>query len=230
MAFGLIHYVYLVEALFMSACVLLLVRRYLLQKNRMTLVFTVFTVSYVLVGFLYFGRGFFDLLTDQSIVTYRAGMSVTALTPAILALFMFYPMIAERKGAAARNVVLLLLAFWVLALLSVSLLLTGTVAPSFSFENFDVYSTAFGPISYMVILAMPISIALVDALAIIMMYLRENESFYKMRALSLLVGWLLVLVAQIMLLGPATLMLSPLLSTVGVLLMAATILRRTPTT
>jgi len=229
MAFGLVHYVYLMVALLMSVCMLLLIRRYLQQKNKMTLVFTLFILSYLLVGFFYFGRGFFGLNTDESELIYRAGMACTALTPAILAVFMFYPMMAERQGAVAKYIAVLLFVVWVLTLFSMSMLSLGTVIHSYSFDYFDVYYTTFGPIPYIGILGIPIGIALVDALAIIMMYLRESDYFYKMRAMFLLVGWLVVLAGQTLLLEASTLVLGASLTTIGVLLMAATILRRKPT-
>lgn len=229
MTFGIIHYAYLTEALLMTACVLLLVRRFVSQKNRMTLVFTFFILGYALLCFLYFGRGFFDQGVDGSILMYRSGMVVSAVIPAILAVFMIYPMVAAQGGLSnAKPLAFLLLVLWLMAVVAAFLLIIGTVGFSFSFNDFDVYSTTFAPLSYTAIVAIPISVAVVDALAMALMYMRETEAFFRMRALLLLVGWVVVLSGQVMLLSATTLVLNPVLITSGTLLMAAAILRRKP--
>jgi hypothetical protein len=147
----------------------------------------------------------------------------------MLAIFLFYPMIMERGGIkAARLTSVFLAALWLFTLVSGFMILAGTATPSYSFEAFDVYSTTFGPMPYLGILSIPISIALIDALVIAQIYAREKEPFFKTRSLLLLVGWLLTLFAQVALLSTMTLLLNPVLSVIGMLLMSLTVLRRKP--
>jgi len=227
---GPIHYFYLAAFAVTAVCTLLLVRRYLEQRNTLSLAFTFVIGASTVFCLLMFGRGFFDAGSDGSILMYRAAMIATTLIPALLSIFLFYPLILERKQTGKDMLVRVVLLFiWVFAIVGMLLI---SVLPSthlYAMYEFDVYSVSYGPISYTMVLAIPVLTVLIDALVIMMMVIRENEKFYKMRALLLMLGWLLVLAGELVLLVPILLILNPLLFVTGTVIMALAILRKAPT-
>lgn len=226
---GLLHYFYLVDTVITATLTLLLVRRYLQQKNVLSLLFTFVIFSSTVFCLLMFGRGFFETSTDGSIMIYRMSMVATVAIPALLSAFLFYPMILEKKqtGKAWTTKAALFL-IWIFAVIGMILVSISPAVLSHEEYGLDIYSVSFGPISHPIILAIPVLTVLIDAGVIAMMAAREREKFYKMRAVLLLLGWLLILAGELMLLVPGFIILNPALFVSGTLVMAVAILRRAP--
>jgi hypothetical protein len=227
--FGLPHYFFLVDTVITAILVLLLLRRYFQQKNILSLLFTFVMLSAVEFCLTMFARGFYDANTDGSILFYRLSMIATMATPALLSIFLFYPLILEKRQAGKSGGTEVALSLvWVFALVGMALILISPAVLSHEEYSLDIYSVSFGPISYAMILAIPVLTVLINAGVIMMMAVREKERFYKMKAVLLLLGWLLILAAQLLLLIPGLLILNPLVFVLGVVVMAAAILRRAP--
>lgn len=227
--FGLPHYFFLVDTVIVTILTLLLVRRYLQQKNVLSLLFTFVIITSAAFCLLMFARGFFDANTDGSILLYRLSMVATVATPALLSLFLFYPLILEKRQTGKAGVPYAALSLiWIFAFIGMALILISPAVLSHEVYSLDIYSVSYGPISYLLILAIPVLTVLVNAGVIMTMFIREKERFYKTRALLLLLGWLLILAAELLLLVPELLILNPLVFVGGVVIMAAAILRRAP--
>lgn len=227
--FGLPHYFFLVDTVIVTILTLLLVRRYFQQKNVLSLLFTLVILSSAVFCFLMFARGFYDASTDGSILLYRLSMVVTTLIPALLSVFLFYPLILEKRQAGRTGALYAALpAIWAFAILGMGLILISPAVLSHEVFGLDIYSVSYGPISYLMILAIPVLTVLVNAVVIMMMAVRERERFYRTRAVLLLVGWLLILAAELLLLAPTLLILNPIVFVCGIVVMSAAILRRAP--
>jgi hypothetical protein len=156
-------------------------------------------------------------------------MIATMATPAFLSIFLLYPLILEKRQAGKSGGVWAALSLiWIFALIGMALILISPAVLSHEEYSLDIYSVSFGPISYWMILAIPVLTVLIDAVVILMMAIREKESFYRTKAVLLLLGWLLILAAQLLLLIPGLLILNPLVFVSGAVVMAAAILRRAP--
>ncbi len=227
MALGIIHYLFAADAIIMTVCFLLLLRRYFEQRNNLTLVFSLFLLVFTLICYSYFGRGFFDMNTDGSMILYRISIIFTLLAPFLLAIFGFYPMMIEGKGSSSGNIAKwILILSLIVTLVSLVLAALGEIAYRYSVESMDIYQITFGSIPYLGILAGPILIAVLDGIIFLMMVRRESDSFYKTRATLLFIGWILALVGQLSLLSPALMILQPLLFGLGTMMMAIALLRR----
>jgi len=226
---GLLHYFFLVDTTVTVVLTLLLVRRYVQQRNVLSLLFTFVMFSSLIFCFLMFSRGFFEANTDGSILVYRLSMIATIATPALLSVFLFYPWILEKRQAGkagATKAVLLLL--WVFAFVGMLLVSISPAVLTHEEYSLDIYSVSFGPISYTLILAIPVLTVLINAVVIARMAVRESEKFYRTRAILLLLGWLLILAGELLLLVPGYVILNPILFGAGVVMMAAAVLRRAP--
>ncbi len=227
MALGIIHFLFLVDAFVMTICTLLLFRRYFEQRTLLTLIFSTFLLSFSTMCYAYFARGLYAMNTEGSILLYRFSILVTVIAPALLAIFVLYPIVLEGKeGSSGQAAKLILLIGWIVTAFSVILTIIGEASYRYTVDTMDIYQLTFGIIPYIGILLGPVVIALLDAFIFGLMIRKETEPFYKTRAILLFLGWILALVGQILLLSPDFMILNPILFGAGTFIMAIAILRR----
>lgn len=227
MAFGIIHFLFLVDAIIMTICSLLLFRRYFEQRTLLTLVFSLFLFSFSIMCYAYFGRGLFEMNTEGSILLYRFSILITVLGPSLLALFVLYPIALENKGNTLGMLTkIILVIIWAITAISGFLTLIGDVAYRFTVENMDIYQITYGFLPYLGIMGVPVIIAIIDLLVFGVMIRKETETFYKNRAVLLFTGWLFTMIGQLSLLSAELMILHPILFGTGTFIMAFAILRR----
>ncbi|MFW9978252.1 MAG: hypothetical protein ACFFEJ_09250 [Candidatus Thorarchaeota archaeon] len=226
MAIGIIHILFMADAAIMTVCAMLIFRRYFEQRNILTLVFSVFLLTFALMCYSYFGRGLFEMNTDGSVLLYRISILFTLLAPFLLAVFGLYPKILEGAQSSSGNAKITIILCLVVTLISLVLAFLGDVTYRYAVESMDIYQLTFGAIPYLGILIGPVLIAILDAGIFLLMYKRETDPFYKMRAMLLFIGWVFAIVGQLSLLSPSVMLLQPLLFALGTVIMALAILRR----
>ncbi|MDF1540614.1 MAG: hypothetical protein P1Q69_17080 [Candidatus Thorarchaeota archaeon] len=229
MAFGIVYLVYALNAFVMTIVFVMLLRRYLAERNKLTLLFSLVILSVTFMCYVFIGRGFFEANDFGSIVFYKLYVIGTTPTAALLATFMLYPLIIQAGGfAKGKFLTIALVLVWILTIITPMFVIFGDVAFTYSELNVDIYSVSFGPLSYIAILASPLIIGVLDIFGFAAMAARETESFYRMRAILLMVGWTLSVIGIVIVLSPALLILNPILFGAGAMTMAFGILRKPP--
>ncbi len=232
MFLGIVHYTFLVGAILLLIAAFNLFMYYRSHRLRLTLLFIVFILSFVVVGFANFTRGLFTILTPESIMLYKTAMVFMCLGTAFLTTFLLYTLILQQRNKHSTRYWLTtgtLLLVWVLAVVSVSMLVLGATTVSFVSHGFEVYTTTFGPVPYIGILVGPMVSAFLSLGIMIVMAIRESSKFYKTRAIILSCGWLLAIFGELVLLSEQTAILNAILVPLGITLMTMGIMRRAST-
>ncbi|MBS3795608.1 MAG: hypothetical protein KGY80_11960, partial [Candidatus Thorarchaeota archaeon] len=88
--------------------------------------------------------------------------------------------------------------------------------------------TSVIPFTYQIILGIDAVYALIAAAFLVQMIRVETESFYRTKAILLLLGWLIIVFAQFLLLSVQLSVITPVISLLGMSMMAFSILRQPP--
>ena len=229
MAFGIIHFVYAVNAIIMTIIFVILLRKFADEKNRLTLLFALFILSILFMCYTFVPRGLFEANDPGSIFFYKISLICTTLIPTTLVTFMLYPSILQRGGFSEEKLLtIVLLLMWFITIIIQLFIFFGDVSLSYTELNFDSYQVTFGPVSFLAIIAVPIVFAIVDLLGFAIIAVREKESYYRQRALLLLLGWTMSFVGIAAGTIQALIILTPILFGAGIVIMAYAILRKAP--
>ncbi|TFF91533.1 hypothetical protein EU545_03770 [Candidatus Thorarchaeota archaeon] len=231
MAFGIIHYAFLVDAIGIGICMLLLLNRYREQRNMLTLVFVLFLLTLTLQASLYFIRGLWSASAAEDILAFRFIQANHIFIAILLIVFLLYPQIKQKEGTLeAKRLQIFLIVVIIVGVIGMILPFISEISWTYDdLYGLPHYTLASAiPFTYQIILAIDAVYAIIAAIFLIQMIRIETESFYKTKATLLLVGWLIIVFAQFLLLSSALSLLTPVLSLVGMLLMAFSILRQPP--
>ncbi|MBD3404952.1 MAG: hypothetical protein GF411_02315 [Candidatus Lokiarchaeota archaeon] len=229
MAFGLLHILFLISGVLIVGCILFLSRRYMAQKNTLTLVFTLFLISYAIIGFAYGLRGFFDPQTAPEILLWVLTNLMYPIMVVPLAVFLAYPYLQEQIGTLTGFITRLVMIFaFVVVVFNWGVIFTSdiefTYIDLFELTHYALVSD-FIPYAYYLTLLLDIVVATFSAIFLAISFKRETDSVYKQKALFLLLGWLLVSYGQLLLLSPTLAIIHPLTSMSGVILLVLGVIR-----
>jgi len=224
-----LHYTYLTMSVIVSLCVALLVRRYLTQRTTLTLAFTAFMVSYAINAFLFAVRGFFLDGSPEEVLLWRLTnvMYVAMVIP--LAVFLAYPYLQEKAGTTKATMVKLVIGFsFVVAIFNLMMVAVSEVDPTYvddyGLPHYQLVS--FIPNTYVLTLFLVILVGLFSPVFLIIGARRETDSFYRNRALMLAVGWVVVIIGQVLMLNRTLVIANPFVTLAGLLLIVTAVLRK----
>ncbi|TXT54793.1 MAG: membrane protein of unknown function [Candidatus Thorarchaeota archaeon] len=229
MAFGLLHYLFLVSGVLIIGCILFLSRRYSNQKNTLTLVFTLFLISYAIIAFAYGFRGLFDPQTTPEIILWILTNLMYPIMVVPLAVFLAYPYLQEKIGTPTGLITRIIMIFaFLVVVFNWGVIFTSdieyTYIDVFGLTHYSLVSD-FVPYAYYLTLFLDIVVATFSAIFLAISFRRETDSVYKQKALFLLVGWLLISYGQLLLLSATLAIIHPLTSMSGVILLVLGVVR-----
>lgn len=231
MAFGVIHYAFLADAVGIGICILLLLNRYREQRNLLTLIFVGFLLSLTVQASLYFVRGLWAASAFEDILAFRFIQSNHIIIAILLILFLLYPQIKQKEGTPEGDrlrillLVLVIIGIFGMVLPFISEI-TWTFDDIYGLSHYNVTSVI--PFTYQIILGIDAVYALIAAAFLVQMIRVETESFYRTKAILLLLGWLIIVFAQFLLLSVQLSVITPVISLLGMSMMAFSILRQPP--
>ncbi len=229
MAFGIVHIIYAMNAAVMTLTFVIIFKKYLTEKNKLTLIFSLVILTYAVICTIFVGRGLFDANTAGSMLFQRLYVVTMPIIGISLATFIFYPIIIQRGGFKDGGAVTLLYTIlWAVAFTTMFMLGTGEMTYQYSELAVDLYSITWGGLSYSQILSIMLVIGTTDIIGLAIMVYLESDPFFKTRALLLFVGWLMSVVGVVLVIIPGLLILNPVVFGLGGYIMAYGILRNPP--
>ncbi len=229
MAFGILHYGFVVTAMVVTICILLLIQRYLKNRNRLTLAFTAFLIAYAASAYSYWMRGFFDIQSAEEVLLWLFSNYMYPLMVIPLFVFLAYPYIIEKAGTNTALITKIAIAysfmtgifnFVIIAISNVE----WTHTDPYGLSHYALNLTAI-PYIYYITLVFVVSVAFFSVFLLGAAVQRETDPFYRTRALLLLIGWLCVFLGQLLLLSPTLAIVQPMVAIPRVLLIATGVLR-----
>ncbi len=227
--FGLVHFTFLFGAIVLGICFLLILQRYLAERNFLTLIFSTFLLTYVVTGLIFFMRGLYIENAPEDIFLFRLTLIMPMILATLMTSFIVLPLIGQKEGTTLEKVYKgLLLVIGIELVLEMIIALSADVVFTFTADSLAHYTlTPFVP-TYALLIFFILSTAAITFILLLQMVIKETESFYRMKALLLLIGWVFVVVGQVMFLSAATAFLNPPMGGFGMLLIAIAILRKPP--
>ncbi|MEM2142919.1 MAG: hypothetical protein QXS20_04935 [Candidatus Thorarchaeota archaeon] len=228
MAFGLLHYTFLVTGVIVTVCVLVLLKRYFSQKNTMTLAFTAFMAIYMTGLLTYASRGLFDLQSAGDILLWRIGIALTGIMGVTLSIYFAYPTM-KTKASVWRSRYSAFVLITSIVFLGIFLTLpfvcdaSHTYTDSYGLSHYRLEQVV--PFAYEIVIGAALITVLYVAIFLFVAMRNESDPFYRLRALQLLVGWLAITLGQALLLHPTLSILHPVVAVIGALLLVHAVVR-----
>ncbi len=228
--FGIVHFTFLLGSILLGICFILTLRRYITERNFLTLIFSLFLLTYVITGVMFFARGFYTASQPEDILLFRFTLIAPMMLATLLTFFIVLPLIKQKEGTLMEKVYKAILAVVAIELVAeVFVTLTSDAVYTFTDDSLAHYSLSPFIPNYALVLVFILTTAAITFILLIQMVIRETEAFYRTKALSLLIGWALVVLGQVTFLSPVTAFLNPPLGGIGMLLLAIAVLRQPPT-
>ncbi|NWF95710.1 MAG: hypothetical protein HXY34_06175 [Candidatus Thorarchaeota archaeon] len=231
MAFGLINYGFAIVLLCALACLAALLRRYIMQRNNLTLVFSVFMTGYATTAATYTFRGFYSVGEPMELLLWiiQNYMYIVMVVP--LALFLIYPLLQQRKGQKSYwSVMGLVVVILIVAVFNALMIQLSAIEYTYT-DNYGLphYALEFpvgsgSHLVYYLTLILDVAVSTISLVLLAISYKREADPFYKRKSLLLVVGWTIATYGQLLLLGPSLAIFNPFTSVAAALLVAAGVL------
>ncbi len=160
---------------------------------------------------------------------HRLYVMAMAVISIILGMFVLYPVIVQRGGLRHGGVISIIFTIdWLLFISSFLMVTTGDMSYLYTELNADFYSISWGAVPYSFILLEMLGMGIVNVTGLGAMTYLETDPFFKKRAFMLFLGYLLSLVAVLIVTIRSLVILNPIIFGLGGAVMSYGILRKPP--
>jgi len=232
MAFGIVGYSAAFAFVCAIVCFLAVLRKYSRQRQGLTLVFAFFLAAYAMITLTYALRGFYLIGDPTEILLWTLSNYLYIVITVPLALFLLYPLLRQTKGQGSYYVlwaVIAAIAF--IVVFNTSMIAISQIEFTFT-DNYEFahYRLVYPPIPnvYIITLFLDVMVSNVSLVLLGISYRKETDSFYRQKALLLVVGWAITTYGQLFFLDPSLVVLNTPAILTGAILVTIGVTRSQP--